>query len=78
MAHILSTGTAMTIAAATGDAGQLGMALGFAGSVLRLIRTAFLKWVGLDFIEFTGLIRGGSDALHRCLHYLTQPSVHQH
>ncbi len=75
MAHILSTGTAMTIAAATGDAGQLVMALGFAGSVLRLIRTAFLKWVGLDF---TGLIRGGSVARHRCLHYLTQPSVHQH
>jgi ABC-type arginine transport system permease subunit len=75
MAYILSTGTAMTIAAATGDAGQLGMALGFSGSMLRLIRTAVLTWVGLDF---TGLIRGGSDALHRCLHYLTQPSVYQH
>ncbi len=75
MAYVLSTGTAMTIAAATGDAGQLGMALGFAGSVLRLIRTAFLSRVGLDF---TGLLRGGSDALQRCLHYLTQPSVYQH
>jgi hypothetical protein len=75
MTHILSTGTAMTIAAATGDAGQLGMVLGVAGSALRRIRTAFLNGIGLSF---TGLIRRGSDALHRCLHYLTQPSVYQH
>lgn len=37
MAYFLSTGTAMTIAAATGDAGQLGMVAGFKGRLISLL-----------------------------------------
>jgi hypothetical protein len=39
MAYLLSTGTTMTVAAATGDAGQLGMAAGFERYSISLLIT---------------------------------------
>ncbi len=48
MACLLSTGTTMTVAAATGDAGQLGMAAGFERYFISLLITS------------RGIFRGGA------------------
>lgn len=54
MAYLLSTGTTMTVAAATGDAGQLGMAAGFERYFISLLITS------------RGIFRGG--AFHGAFH----------
>lgn len=54
MACLLSTGTTMTVAAATGDAGQLGMAAGFERYFISLLITS------------RGIFRGG--AFHGAFH----------
>ncbi len=54
MAYLLSTGTTMTVAAATGDAGQLGMAAGFERYLISLLITS------------RGIFRGG--AFHGAFH----------
>jgi hypothetical protein len=62
MTRILSSGTAMTIATAAGDAGQVDMAAGFLGGLMDLIRLphATQRAASGDFISdfFTGDFKG--------------------
>ena len=57
MAYLLSTGTTMTVAAATGDAGQLGMAAGFERYFISLLITSRGIFRGSAF-HGTDLCRG--------------------
>jgi hypothetical protein len=57
MAYLLSTGTTMTVAAATGDAGQLGMAAGFERYFISLLITSRGIFRGNAF-HGTDLCRG--------------------
>ncbi|MGF1520444.1 MAG: hypothetical protein ACFCVB_21965 [Nodosilinea sp.] len=52
MELILSTGTALNIATTSGDAGQLGMAVGFDGGFLGRISLLVCHWLGATLGDF--------------------------
>lgn len=52
MAMILSTGTALNIAPTSGDAGQLGMAVGFDGDFMGRISLLGCFWLGDTLDDF--------------------------
>ncbi|HZG37743.1 MAG TPA: hypothetical protein VEZ50_03595 [Nodosilinea sp.] len=77
MYHILSTGTAVKIAVTTGDAGQLGMAAGFAALTGDRRRGNLYLWFG-QFVGLWGCLITGDRTGWRYSHPFSQHFVFQH